>query len=129
MNGYLLDTHAALWLLSGDSRLPHQMRSLIDSQPERVFVSAASVWEVAIKRAIGRLDLAVSVAEFGHALFEVARLRPLPIQTSHVYAVADLPLHHRDPFDRILIAQAIADGLEFVSADEVADRYGIKRMW
>ncbi len=119
----LLDTHAFLWLVAGDERLPSSARALI-ADAERVVLSAASVWEAEIKRAANRLNVPPVAAAARRADVPV-----LAITAEHAHAAAHLPLHHHDPFDRMLVAQARLDGLVLVSKDEVLRRYGVPVAW
>ena len=115
----LLDTHLLLWALAAPSRLPAGARRLIDAS--EVHVSAASIWEVSIKAALGRL------AAKSHevlAAVEPAGFELLPITGEHAAEVARLPMHHRDPFDRMLIAQARVEGMRLLSNDDVLQVYG-----
>ncbi|MBC8094052.1 MAG: type II toxin-antitoxin system VapC family toxin [Pseudonocardia sp.] len=115
----LLDTNALLWLLGGDERLGERARSHIESA-ESLVVSVASLWEVAIKVSIGKLapipELHASIRDLG---FE-----RLGVEDPHLTTLQTLPLHHRDPFDRLLIAQTLTDGLTVLTADEVFGTYG-----
>jgi PIN domain nuclease of toxin-antitoxin system len=125
----LLDTHAFLWWLAGDEQLPGRAREAIGDQANEVYVSAASAWEVATKARIGKLPDAVTLAhDFGEY---VARqgFRPLDISIAHAQRAGLLPGPDKDPFDRMLIAQAQAEGLALVSNAEVFDSYGIVRLW
>jgi len=119
----LLDTHAFLWLVAGDDRLPTTARELVDAA-EEVLLSSASVWEAEIKRAAGRLD-APPIA----AAAERASIGSLAIAREHATAAAHLPPHHRDPFDRMLVAQARCESLVLVSKDESVRRYGVAVAW
>ena len=115
----LLDTHVLLWALVGDARLTATQAEAIGRG--ELHVSAATVWEVGIKRALGKLDVPETV-------FEVARdrgCRALPISWSHAQAAAALPRHHADPFDRMLIAQARSEGLQLVSSDAALTPYEV----
>jgi PIN domain nuclease of toxin-antitoxin system len=118
----LLDTHAALFALSAPDRLDPLVRDAIEDPRNVVAVSAASVWEVEIKRALGKLTVPVG---FGAICVERG-FDALNISFEHAETAAGLPLHHSDPFDRMLIAQAIAEGLELVSDDGVFDRYEVQ---
>lgn len=124
----LLDTHALLWWLLDDPALPAAPRRAIE-RAEAVFVSAASVWEVAIKQRLGRLpELTLGVAELP-ALIRESRFLPLAVDDRHAAAVATLPLHHRDPFDHLLIAQALTERLTLVTRDRQFAAYGVTLRW
>lgn len=118
--GLLLDTHVVLWWLADDPKLATAVKGRLNADPE-VFVSAASVWEVAIKQALGRLvgddDLAERVKESGFAA--------LPVGADHAIAAAQLPMHHRDPFDRMLIGQAHCEGLTVMTRDRQFSTYAV----
>lgn len=124
----LLDTHALLWWLLDDPAMPAAPRRAIE-RAEAVFVSAASVWEVAIKQRLGKLpELAIAATELP-GLIRDSRFLPLPIDERHAAAVVSLPLHHRDPFDHLLIAQASIEQLTLVSRDRRFADYGVKLRW
>jgi PIN domain nuclease of toxin-antitoxin system len=121
----LLDTHAALWWLDDDERFGDAAaRHLVDGA-NQVLLSAAVVWEVAIKRALGKLEAPAGLAE---ALLSAGAL-PLAIGIEHAAAVEGLPPHHRDPFDRLLIAQAAIEGAVVVTRDEAFRPYGVPLLW
>ena len=117
----LLDTHALLWWLADDARLGVRARQAIRKPTNLVFVSAATAWEIAVKRALGRLVAPGDIEEW----LVASDFRPLPIQISEAVASAELPLHHRDPFDRLLVAQAQIGGMTIVTSDEDIARYGV----
>lgn len=117
----LLDTHVVLWCLADDPRLGPDARELIRDPENAVFVSAASVWEMAIKRAIGRLD--IDLVRLEDAL-DAMGFAPLSISHHHSLGVAELPAHHNDPFDRMLVAQSLHDGMRLVTHDAAVARYG-----
>ncbi len=123
----LLDTHAWLWFVRGDARLSSDAHVAIEGARSRTYVSIASIWEVAIKTAIGKMTWHESLDEFVKR--EIKAFHVLPISVEHVLRTSQLPLEHRDPFDRMLAAQAIHENLTIVSADEVFDRYGVDRLW
>jgi PIN domain nuclease of toxin-antitoxin system len=129
MRDLLLDTHAMLWFFWDDSRLSGHAKTLIKDAGNRKLVSIASCWEIAVKVGLGKLDLGESSRSFLPR--EIARndFRLLPIGLNHATMVEGLALHHRDPFDRLLIAQAMVEGLSVVGADAVFDKYGISRLW
>jgi PIN domain nuclease of toxin-antitoxin system len=117
----LLDTHAFLWWLDDPQLLSKAARKAIGDGKNTVYVSAAVAWEIAIKRALGKLD---APADLEGAL-TANRFLPLPITIAHALGVEALPLHHRDPFDRLLIAQARHEGFKFVSRDPHVPLYGV----
>lgn len=119
----LLDTHAVLWWLAGEPIAPPAKEAIAEPTND-VFVSAAAVWEIAIKRAIGKLILDGSVV----SALDAGGLDPLPITARHAEEAGALPPHHRDPFDRMLIAQARLDGLTVVTRDPMFDRYAVSTM-
>ena len=115
----LLDTHVALWVMTDSPRLSAAARGMLVAADE-VYVSAASVWEVAIKRSLGKLDF--DAALFSSALRDSGFL-PLPITDAHAVGVQALPAHHADPFDRLLVAQAIHEPLRLLTADPLLVPY------
>jgi PIN domain nuclease of toxin-antitoxin system len=119
----LLDTHIALWALTDDPRLPDAARSLIMDVGNRVFTSVASMWEIAIKHALKPDRIPLSGTEYLH-FCEQAGYESLPIRESHVTALESLPAVHSDPFDRILVAQARAESLVFLTHDAALAAYG-----
>jgi PIN domain nuclease of toxin-antitoxin system len=121
----LLDTHAALWFLSGDERLSDGARRQLLDAGNRVLLSAAVVWEISIKRSLGKL---VVPDEYVPLLLG-AGVHPLPVSVEHAAAVQGLPPHHRDPFDRMLVAQASVEGAAVVSRDEALRPYGVTLVW
>ena len=121
----LLDTHAALWWLTGDERFGAEAEQQISDATNQVLLSAAVVWEVAIKRSLGKLQ---APPDFGPTLVG-AGAQPLPVSLDHAAAVEELPWHHRDPFGRLLIAQATVERAALVSADEALAAYGIRVVW
>ena len=125
----LLDTHALLWWLAEDPSLPASARKAIAHKNNTVMVSAASAWEIATKVRLGRLDAAADltgdfVAYLAHEQFE-----GLPISVAHGIRAGSLPGTHKDPFDRMLIAQAQAENLTIVSNESIFDAYGVRRIW
>jgi len=121
----LLDTHAALWFLSGDERLGQSAKRHLTDDTNRVLLSAAVVWEVAVKRSLGRLV----VPEEYLSLLLGAGVQALAVSIDHAAAVEGLPWHHRDPFDRMLVAQASIEGAALVSRDDALRPYGVTLIW
>ncbi|MFB9127505.1 type II toxin-antitoxin system VapC family toxin [Paraburkholderia dipogonis] len=115
----LIDTHIFLWAMSGDKQLTKKAEAIMLSA-ETVFVSAASLWEIAIKSGIGKLDADVNELV---ARIEEAGFRELPVTAAHAAAVRDLPDIHRDPFDRLLVAQAITEPLRLLTDDDTVGKY------
>jgi PIN domain nuclease of toxin-antitoxin system len=125
----LLDTHALIWWLAGDARLVARACDAIDTNREQVFVSAASAWEIATKVRLGKLPGAAFIADdIGRFIFEQG-FQPLAVTVEHGQRAGALPGPIKDPFDRMLIAQAILDGLQFVSIEQTFDAYGVSRLW
>ncbi len=127
MTNLLLDTHAFIWYSEDDSKLPKSIKIEIETA-DRVYISIASLWEIAIKLNIGKLSLR-SNYESIEASLEPAGIILLPISFADTVRVMNLPLHHRDPFDRILIAEAINNSLTLVSCDAAFTAYPIQLRW
>jgi PIN domain nuclease of toxin-antitoxin system len=125
----LLDTHSFLWFIAGDSRLSETARRFIADPQNTVLVSTASLWEIAIKVSIGKLALAQPYGELIPQQLERQRIGVLGVELPHLAAVATLPLHHRDPFDRLIIAQALTESVPVVSIDGAFDAYSVRRIW
>ena len=124
----ILDSHAFLWALGDDPALGRQVRAALERDDVRVSLSTATVWELGIKHSLGRLHLPVTLREM-LATAVAARMRVLPIVPEHALRAADLPHHHADPFDRLLIAQALAEGLIVASRDRKFAAYGVECLW
>lgn len=125
---YLIDTHAFLWLATDDPQLAPAARNIFVDHEQECFLSAASVWEMAIKSSLGKLTLATSLEHLVRGGLERG-LRLLDVTASHAYRIERLPFHHRDPFDRILVAQAMHEGMELISRDPQLDLYPVRRIW
>ncbi len=121
----LLDTHALLSLLFADGRLSRPAHDSIEREDAQLIVSVVSVWEIAIKRAIGKLEAPANVIE----RVEEAGAEMLAITARHAHATGELPMHHRDPFDRLLIAQAKLEGCAIVTGDRALSLYGVPIVW
>ncbi|MGL4550967.1 MAG: type II toxin-antitoxin system VapC family toxin [Gemmataceae bacterium] len=124
-----LDTHALLWYALGDPQLSKRAETLILDPANEVLVSAASFWEIAIKVSIGKLPLHRPYEEFVDACLTGYRFTVLPVEPRHKTALISMAFHHRDPFDRMLAAQALTEGIAVVSADAALDPYGVTRLW
>ena len=125
----LLDTHTVLWFALNDPSLSATAMSLILDPAHEKLVSPASDWEIAIKISAGKYALAVSFEDFFRGAIDDNGFRRLPIELRHTAALTTLPYHHRDPFDRLLAATALVEGLTLVSADSAFDAYGVTRLW
>lgn len=125
----LLDTHAFLWFIGGSSSLSKKARTLIEDETNRVFLSPASLWEIAIKISLGKLTLSESFDVLIPEQLAVNGIELLDISVNHAALVANLPFHHRDPFDRLLVAQAQVEQMAVISKDEAFDAYDVNRLW
>jgi PIN domain nuclease of toxin-antitoxin system len=123
---FLLDTHVLLWLLAGSPRIGDDLYATLSDPRHTVYVSATSAWEIAIKVGLGKLDVPPDLHHWLPAEIAAAGLTVLPIGLDHALGVERLPSHHTDPFDRLLIAQAIADDLTLVSADRAFAAYDVR---
>lgn len=117
----LVDTHVLLWWLADDGKLKNHARAVLAAPENLVFVSAASLWELRIKEGLGKVDLP---ADFEKEL-DAQSFEYLSVTAAHAHALRGLPLHHRDPFDRMLVAQATLEGLTIVSHDDALRAYGV----
>lgn len=118
----LLDTHVALWAITDSPKLPQKARELIQSPKTSIWISAASVWEIAIKHALGRGDMPVC-SQDAVRYFRESGYRFLAVEVEHTVAVEDLAAHHQDPFDRILVAQAIVEPMRLLTHDPMVALY------
>jgi PIN domain nuclease of toxin-antitoxin system len=125
----LLDTHTLLWFLLDDPKLAQPARDFIADGTNDILVSPASYWEIAIKISLGKYRLPEPLGVFMERELTQNALRILQIFPRHASLLTDLPFHHRDPFDRLLIAQCLADKLPIVSGDARIDDYGVERIW
>lgn len=125
---YLLDTHAFLWFISGDSQLPASVRDKIKDINQPCFLSVASLWEITIKKQLGKLTLYITLDE----LFEYAdrnQIEIVQITYDHLLALSNLPNHHGDPFDRLIISQAISEKFVLITRDKGLKKYKVKQQW
>jgi PIN domain nuclease of toxin-antitoxin system len=125
----LLDTHTFIWFVFNAADLPASTRDLLEDEASDLYFSHASVWEMAIKVSIGKFSFSQRVTDLVEAQTQKDDIQLLPIKLSHLDLIESLPLHHKDPFDRLLIAQAQVENLPVVSIDDAFDRYGINRIW
>ena len=125
----LLDTHALLWWIADDDRLSARARALVGDGANEVFVSAVSAWEIVVKAGIGRLEVPEPIDRFVVAQLEANAFHPLAITMRHALGLATLPDVHRDPFDRMLASQAVAEELTLVSGDRIFAAYPVTTEW
>ncbi|MDJ0570324.1 MAG: type II toxin-antitoxin system VapC family toxin [Pleurocapsa sp. MO_192.B19] len=125
----LLDTQIFLWALAEPKRLGENAKSLLRSQENQLYLSAASSWEISIKVALGKLPLPEAPDKYISSRMANLKILPLDVKHHHTFIVYKLPLHHRDPFDRILIASSIAENFHLMSADEQFRHYEIDLLW
>ena len=125
----LVDTQCWLWMVSDPERLSRRARAVVASDRHDLLLSAVSSWEIAIKHTLGKLDLPAPPSEFVPTRMQVTGVLPLIVTHSHALRVATLPEHHRDPFDRLLIAQALEESLSILTADRQFRRYDVPIVW
>jgi len=125
----LLDTHTVLWFLWDDPHLGPAAKALIVDPANRKLVSLASCWEIAIKASIGKIQLGESARTFLAREIAQNNFDLLPITLDHATAVETLPFHHRDPFDRLIVAQTQIERIPLISVDPIFDAYGVTRLW
>ena len=125
----LLDTHAMYWYIEGDPQLSAMARTVIQDAANEILISPASYWEIAIKISVGKWQLNRTYEEFIDLALNKYWFQVLPILPTHTARVIGLPFHHKDPFDRLLVAQALVENTPIISNDSALDAYGIQRLW
>lgn len=125
----LLDTHAFLWFIAGDTNLSKSARAAIEDLDNNRYLSMASLWEIAIKISVGKLELSEPFETLIPKQLTENSIELLGILFEHTALISSMPLHHRDPFDRLLIAQSKAEQMTLVSADPMFDSYSVNRLW
>ena len=126
---YLLDTHTFLWMAAEPEKLSPDIRSVVEEGTHDLLLSAASGWEIALLWKLGRIDLPEPPADFIPATIQALSLTPLAIGFETAIAAATLPLIHRDPFDRLLVAEALRRDLTVLTRDQIIPRYGVNALW
>lgn len=126
---YLLDTHAFLWFVNDDDALSANARALIEAPENIIHLSIASLWEIAIKVSLGKLEAPSPLQDFLQTQLRANNITLSTLKIEYIGLVATLPFHHRDPFDRLIIAQSLTDDLPIIGKDDVFDTYGVKRYW
>lgn len=125
----LLDTHTFLWFVLNDPQLSAPARTLIEDPANDILISPASYWEIAIKVRLGKLNLFALYDDFMHRGIVGNDFEILPIEPRHTSLLTTLPLHHKDPFDRLLLVQALVEAIPIVGVDVAFDPYGVTRLW
>jgi len=125
----LLDTNSFLWFIGGSDRLSVDAKNAIADPQNHLVLSAASLWEIAIKVGLGKLDLLQPYGQLIPQQLEENNIAVLPIEIGHLNQLIDLPFHHRDPFDRLIIAQALAEEVPVISSDAAFSPYAVKLIW
>lgn len=125
----LLDSHAFLWFVWSDPRLSPTALSVIGDPLNHLLLGAASAWEIGIKVSTGKLSVGQDVDSFLNAQLAQNRISLLPITVDHIGQASRLPFHNKDPFDRLIVAQALVEGCPVISADAIFDAYGAQRIW
>lgn len=126
---FLIDTHVFLWYVTNNSQLIDNAKFLINKRENRIYLSQASIWEMAIKYSIGKLTFDSPFLDFIEEQIKINDFKILSFNLLHFEQVTKLPFHHRDPFDRIIIAQSITDNIPLISYDKIFDSYPVKRLW
>lgn len=126
---FLLDTHTFIWFILDVRQLSAVAKTIIEDRNSKILVSTASLWEIAIKMSLGKLDMGAPFEQLIPGQLIANRMEILPISVAHLYQVAQLPFHHRDPFDRLLIAQSLSENLPILSRDATFDHYAVQRVW
>lgn len=125
----LLDTHVFIWATANPDRLSERVINLLHDTNNQWLLSMVSVWEMQIKTQLGKLDLKLPLPELIETQKRVNNLEVLPIKLEHIFSLRELPNYHRDPFDRLIIAQGMLEQLAIVSIDSIFDRYTVNRIW
>lgn len=126
---FLLDTHVLLWSLEDDPKLSPRARELLEDMEHQPVLSIASLWEMAIKISLGRLERRHSFTDLVEEKVVGQGLELIQISPAHLDTLTELPFHHRDPFDRLIVAQCLAEDLPLLSGDGVLDEYRVERLW
>ena len=126
---YLIDTHTFLWIIEDNKNLTEKVRTIYIDNSNEIYLSVASIWEMAVKISLNKLSIRGQLVKFidRHAIENNIRL--LSIQPHHIFSIEKLPFHHRDPFDRLLLSQCLQEKMHLLSKDKEFDKYGINRIW
>lgn len=125
----IIDTQVLIWWTNDVSNISPRVQDIIFDMDNELWLSLASIWEMQIKISLGKLDLSRPLPDIITTQSEENQIKILPIELSHIYTLEQLPLHHRDPFDRLIIAQSLAEKMPIASIDKAFDAYSIERIW
>jgi PIN domain nuclease of toxin-antitoxin system len=126
---YLIDTHTLLWIVANNPKLSKKAKNIYLNRNNKIYVSIATIWELSIKIGLNKLNINIPLNKFVDIHIVGNNIKILNINLNHLYRIEKLPLHHRDPFDRLIISQAIEDKIPIIGSDELFDYYQIKRIW
>lgn len=126
---YLLDTHTLLWIVTDDSQLSNKVRKIFLDEQNEIYISVASLWEIAIKVSLKRLELGQSLTDFYYKHVIGNKIKLIDLKVEHLVVLETLVFHHRDPFDRLIICQSMVEKIPILSNDKVFSKYPIKRIW
>jgi PIN domain nuclease of toxin-antitoxin system len=126
---YLLDTHAFLWWIEDDIRLSENAREVIINPDNEIIISVISTWEIIIKHSLGKLSLSEAPKDYIEEMLAVNEFTVLPIKLAHTFQIAELPNHHKDPFDRLLIAQSQIEQMPIITLDRQIIKYPVQTFW
>jgi PIN domain nuclease of toxin-antitoxin system len=126
---FLLDSHVFIWLFAAPEKLGEKARSIIEAQDSELLLSAASIWELGVKHQLGKLSLPLPIEEYITSRAQDAGIGLLPISPIHCFRVTELPFHHKDPFDRMIVAQALTENLTVLTHDSILSEYNILIQW
>jgi PIN domain nuclease of toxin-antitoxin system len=126
---YLLDTHTLLWIITDDNQLSNKVKKLFLDEENEIFLSIASLWEIAIKVSLNRLELGQSLTDFYYKHVIGNKIKLLDLKVEHLAVLETLEFHHKDPFDRLIVCQSIVEKIPVLSSDKVLSKYPIKRVW
>jgi len=126
---FLIDTHTLLWIVSNDKKLSETAKKFYLNSENEIFVSLSSIWEMAIKISLKKLSIGEPLKDFIQGQIKGNDIKILNIEIEHILRLENLPFHHRDPFDRLIISQSMSENIPVLSSDKVFDLYPIKRIW
>lgn len=126
---YLIDTHVLLWIVNDENQLSRKAGKMFLDAKNKIYVSTASIWEMAIKISLDKLSIPGKLPEFVEKHIIANNILILPVELKHLYKLENMPFYHRDPFARLLIAQSIVENIDIISSDTHFDHYPVNRVW